>query len=112
MFIEMLTFKETLTIEYLKYVNKIENVQENVFLRGESQGRRSLVGCRLWGRTESDTIETTQQQQQQPNVTKQTNKKTYSGVEMVFLGKDKELVSFLPKNNLTIISAGNKHIRE
>ena len=25
----------------------------------------SLVGCRLWGRTESDTIEVTQQQQQQ-----------------------------------------------
>ena len=25
-----------------------------VFLPGESQGRRSLVGCRLWGRTESD----------------------------------------------------------
>ena len=25
------------------------------FLPGESQGRRSLVGCRLWGRTESDT---------------------------------------------------------
>ena len=22
-----------------------------VFLPGESQGRRSLVGCRLWGRT-------------------------------------------------------------
>ena len=30
-----------------------------------SQGRRSLVGCRLWGRTESDTTEVTQQQQQQ-----------------------------------------------
>ena len=29
-----------------------------------SQGRRSLVGCRLWGRTESDTTEVTQQQQQ------------------------------------------------
>ena len=28
-------------------------------------GRRSLVGCRLWGRTESDTTEVTQQQQQQ-----------------------------------------------
>ena len=28
-----------------------------VFLPGESQGRRSLVGCRLWGRTESDTTE-------------------------------------------------------
>ena len=30
-----------------------------VFLPGESQGRGSLVGCRLWGRTESDTTETT-----------------------------------------------------
>ena len=28
-----------------------------VFLPGESQGRRSLVGCRLWGRTESDMTE-------------------------------------------------------
>ena len=27
--------------------------------------RGSLVGCRLWGRTESDTTEVTQQQQQQ-----------------------------------------------
>ena len=30
-----------------------------VFLLGESQGRRSLVGCCLWGRTESDTTEVT-----------------------------------------------------
>ena len=30
-----------------------------VFLAGESQGQRSLVGCRLWGRTESDTTEAT-----------------------------------------------------
>ena len=36
-----------------------------VFLPGESQGQRSLVGCRLWGRTESDTTEATQQEQQQ-----------------------------------------------
>ena len=36
-----------------------------VFLPGESQGRRSLVGCHLWGRTESDMTEATQQQQQQ-----------------------------------------------
>ena len=28
-----------------------------VFLPGESQGQRSLVGCRLWGRTVSDTTE-------------------------------------------------------
>ena len=36
-----------------------------VFLPGEFQGRGSLVGCHLWGRTESDTTEATQQQQQQ-----------------------------------------------
>ena len=34
-----------------------------VFLPGESQGRGSLVGCRLWGHTESDTTEAMQQQQ-------------------------------------------------
>ena len=33
-----------------------------VFLPGESQGWRSLVGCHLWGRTESDTTDATQQQ--------------------------------------------------
>ena len=36
-----------------------------VFLPGESQGWDSLVGYRLWGRTESDTTEATWQQQQQ-----------------------------------------------
>ena len=30
-----------------------------VFLPGESQGWGSLVGCRLWGRTESDTTKVT-----------------------------------------------------
>ena len=30
-----------------------------VFLPGESQGRGSLVGCHLWGRTESDRTEAT-----------------------------------------------------
>ena len=30
-----------------------------VFLPEESQGRGSLVGCHLWGRTESDTTEAT-----------------------------------------------------
>ena len=28
-----------------------------VFLPGESQGQRSLVGCHLWGLTESDMTE-------------------------------------------------------
>ena len=30
-----------------------------VFLPGESQGRGSVVGCCLWGRTGSDTTEAT-----------------------------------------------------
>ena len=30
-----------------------------VFLSGESQGRGSMVSCRLWGRRESDTTEVT-----------------------------------------------------
>ena len=30
-----------------------------VFLPGESQGRQSLVGCRLWARTELDSTEVT-----------------------------------------------------
>ena len=36
-----------------------------VFLPGESQGWGSLMGCRLWGCTESDLTEATKQQQQQ-----------------------------------------------
>ena len=35
-----------------------------VFLPGESQGRGSLVGFRLWGHTNSDMTEATWQQQQ------------------------------------------------
>ena len=36
-----------------------------LLLPGESQGWGSLVGCHLWGCTESDTEATQQQQQQQ-----------------------------------------------
>ena len=36
-----------------------------VFLPGASQEWESLVGCRLWGRTELDMTEVMQQQQQQ-----------------------------------------------
>ena len=43
-----------------------------VFLPGESQGRGSLVGCRLWGHTELDTTEATQQQQQICNLGKRS----------------------------------------
>ena len=34
-------------------------INPSVFLPGESQGQGSMVGCHLWGRTESDTIEAT-----------------------------------------------------
>ena len=30
-----------------------------VFLPGESQGQRNVMGCCLWGRTESDTTKAT-----------------------------------------------------
>ena len=30
-----------------------------VFLPGESRGQGSLVGCHLWGHTETDTMEAT-----------------------------------------------------
>ena len=36
-----------------------EMAAHSTILAGESQGRWSLVGCHLWGRTESDTTEAT-----------------------------------------------------
>ena len=42
-----------------------------VLLPGESQGQWSLVGCHLWGCTESDMTEATQQQPQQLHITLQ-----------------------------------------
>ena len=35
-----------------------------VLLPGKSRGQKCLVGCRLWGHTESDTTDVTWQQQQ------------------------------------------------
>ena len=49
-----------------------------VFLPGESQGRGSLVGRHLWGRTESDTTEATQQQQQTLCIRQKTRERTVS----------------------------------
>ena len=64
-------FYNTLITSYFKIIAKIVlwsnyNVRLDflkelapVFLPGESQGWRSLVGCHVWGRTESDTTEAT-----------------------------------------------------
>ena len=57
--------KESDTTERLHFPFSLSCIGEGngkpvpVFLPGESQGRRSLVGCRLWGRTESDMTEVT-----------------------------------------------------
>ena len=65
-----------------------------VFLPGESQGQGSLVGCRLWGHTESDTTEVTQQQQQQ-----------YSGIIEYWKPAPPHLLALLAgKNRVEFIS--------
>ena len=47
----------TFTFTFMHWRRKWQPAQ--VFVPGESQGQGSLVGCRLWGRTESDTTEVT-----------------------------------------------------
>ena len=57
----MMTGK-TIALTRQTFVSKVMSLLFNMLstlLPGESQGRRSLVGCRLWGRTESDTTEAT-----------------------------------------------------
>ena len=58
-----------------------------VFLPGESQGWGSLVGCRLWGRTESDTTDATQQQQQQHIKGQQTSLQAKSDLLPIFVNR-------------------------
>ena len=41
------------------HFHALEKEMATHFLPGESQGRGSLVGCRLWGCTESDMTEAT-----------------------------------------------------
>ena len=47
--------------KYWKYIEiwRRKWQPSSVFLPGESQGQGSLVGCYLWGHTESDTTEVT-----------------------------------------------------
>ena len=55
--------RESVLLVTSKYNNtKFPDLTEllvSVFLPGESQGWWSMVGCRLWGRTESDITEVT-----------------------------------------------------
>ena len=61
-----------------------EEMATPVFLPGESQGRRSLLGCRLWGCTELDTIDATQQQQQQFGIRNQPDPKNTESARAMF----------------------------
>ena len=62
-----------------------------MFLPGESQGQGSLVGCRLWGRTESDMTEAIEQQQQQ----------------VVYIGRKKTKEAFLQNPEGKLFSSYN-----
>ena len=53
-------WETTFTFQFMHWRRKWQPTP--VFLPGESQGRGSLVGCRLWGRTVSDMPEVTWQQ--------------------------------------------------
>ena len=68
-----------------------------VFLPGESQGRGSLVGCHLWGRTELDTTEATQQQQQQQSQNGSSKLVRSGQLRIQFLSRVKEFPSRLRK---------------
>ena len=50
-----------------------------------SQGRGSLVGCRLWGRTELDTTEATLQQQQEKKLSASWDNVLWKGVGQLTL---------------------------
>ena len=52
------------TFTFHFYALEKEMATHSSVLAWKSQGRGSLVGCRLWGCTESDMTEATQQQQQ------------------------------------------------
>ena len=50
---------ESSPIPQFKSINSQPSLPTPLFLPGESQGQRSLVGCHLRGHTESDTTEVT-----------------------------------------------------
>ena len=64
--------------------------------KGGSQGRGSLVGCHLWGRTESDTTEVTQQLSN-AQINKTQNKAQFSSNQMRF---EKSYITSYVKTNV------------
>ena len=64
-----------------------------MFLPGESQGRGILVGCCLWGRTESDTTEVTQQQHIHPWGRKESDTTEWLHLTFHFHALEKEMAT-------------------
>ena len=54
-----LRVRQDFTFTFHFHALEKEMTTHSMFLPGESQGRGSLVGCHLWGRTESDMTEAT-----------------------------------------------------
>ena len=61
LFMGSLGVRHDFTFTFTFYFHALERKWQPtpVFLPGESQGWGSLVGCHLWGHTESDTTEAT-----------------------------------------------------
>ena len=58
-----------------------------IFLPGESQGQRSLMGCCLWGCTELDTTEATWRQRRQQHYHDKWLQASLSTVNFIFYSK-------------------------
>ena len=53
------TWLSNFTFDFHSHALEKEMATHSGFLPGEFQGQKSLVGCHLWGHTESDTTEAT-----------------------------------------------------
>ena len=57
--LDAITDSMDVSLSELRELVMEEMATQSSVLAGESQGPGSLVGCRLWGHTESDTTEVT-----------------------------------------------------
>ena len=81
-----------------------------MFLPGASQGWGSLVGCRLWGCTESDTTEATWQQQQQQQTQIKHRHNTYMAKD--FLNMEVTLELSIGFRNTTTKNLNSKETEQ
>ena len=75
-----------------------------VFLPGESQGRGSLVGCHLWGHTDSDKTEVTQQSRGLPHCRQILYHLSHQGSSFKLLQSLNAEIQVLNEINILIMS--------